>query len=263
MFFYKVFLNRMHDGIFEGKKGHSFFTAQEQKDFTETNILVFTCDIPENLPKMPKGKLFDLPFKNCWLEISAASNGYVLKDISKNHGFTNSRVAGIHIIEVIGGYKITFMPIKQDRGVLQHAVGRALSWESEIGDLTYYLLSQIEKCKIGEASPRTSINIKLNGIKQTHRISKVIYITPKNKTKEISDKEGHPINWTHRFWRRGHWMHFWTDQNKNELNLKKIGKDRSGEYVEQGRTWVIEAIIHKDKEHLPLINKLRVVKEEG
>jgi hypothetical protein len=81
-----------------------------------------------------------------------------------------------------------------------------------------------------------------------HKIRKLVHILPKNATdsdKQIVENLAATIDWTHRWQVRGHWR-----------RVTGIGKNRAGEYVVSGYTYVSE--YEKGPEDAPLIKKTRL-----
>jgi hypothetical protein len=114
-------------------------------------------------------------------------------------------------------------------------------------------LQQINSQRIGVESTSEKIRIKRSAGYFTHEINQIIHVKNKYKYKKdsVCIGEKNPINFSHRFFRRGHWRV--TD------NPMTLGKDRQGERNQYGRTWVMESTV--GDESLPLIdNKIRVVK---
>jgi hypothetical protein len=121
------------------------------------------------------------------------------------------------------------------------------------------LLSLVEKyvrlINTGKHAVVDTINnykIKKNYGNTYHTTNRVIVIGKTvTQIKKATGLPAEKMDFSHRFFRRGHWR---------KLEVYKIGKNRSGEYKEVGRTWVLEAII--GDENKPLITKQRIVKNE-
>lgn len=111
---------------------------------------------------------------------------------------------------------------------------------------------QINTSKHAVVEAKNNYKIKRNYGTTYHTTNRVIVI---GKTvTEIKKATGIPsekMDFSHRFFRRGHWR---------RIEVNKIGKNRSGEYIEVGRTWVLEAIVGDEAK--PLITKQRIVKNE-
>jgi hypothetical protein len=85
------------------------------------------------------------------------------------------------------------------------------------------------------------------GEKRTHKIRKVVTVFPKKMSEDdFTYAESEGVDFSHRFSVRGHWR-----------KVAGIGKNRQDEYCVQGFTYVCEH--EKGPEHLPVINKTRVV----
>lgn len=80
--------------------------------------------------------------------------------------------------------------------------------------------------------------------KYFHKINRVIYCRNKDIPTNIDYIKNGKIDWTHKFMVRGHWR-----------KTDSIGKDRAGEYIVPGFTWVTE---HEKGDGI-LINKIRII----
>lgn len=81
-------------------------------------------------------------------------------------------------------------------------------------------------------------------------VKKIVVVSPIRKISEVKDIDGYPIEWKHSWSVMGHWR---------RINPTMLGKDRSGEYVIVGRTWVADHI----KGDGPFVQKTRVKKGEA
>lgn len=83
--------------------------------------------------------------------------------------------------------------------------------------------------------------------KKPFEIRRIVRILPKRKYKKAEPITQHGvIDWSHRWEVRGHWR-----------DIKGVGKDRAGNYVVHGHTWVKDFV--KGPEDKPLIVKNRVL----
>lgn len=98
-----------------------------------------------------------------------------------------------------------------------------------------------------------------DGTKDILKIKRMIHIAPKKVRKNYSSENKIEVTWSHRFWRRGHWAHFWIDKEKGLIDYSKLGKNRDGVYCVKGKTWRVETVV--GDEHLPLVSKVRVIEE--
>lgn len=89
--------------------------------------------------------------------------------------------------------------------------------------------------------------------KYNHKIKDIIFIRNKPVLTDNTSQNNlpHNIEWSYRFAVMGHWRRL--------PDSTKIGKDRSGDYIVPGATWVVDHI--RGDENLPLIDKTRVVVE--
>lgn len=115
--------------------------------------------------------------------------------------------------------------------------------------IVHALLNRLNTQKVGREFVSEKVKIKASKGNEFVKISQVIHISGSKKYfKELNEGEKRNIEFSHRFFRRGHWR---------LLKPEQIGKDRAEQRVAKGRTWVIESEVgNKD---LPLINKVRVV----
>lgn len=112
--------------------------------------------------------------------------------------------------------------------------------------LTFEVLKNLQKFKIGVQEVKEKIVIKSAKQKIKRTINKIIHVHPRNWNDETSELLGRQIDYSHRFLVRGHWR---------KCNF--IGKDREGNYTVNGFTWISEHI--KGPENKPLIaDKIRI-----
>jgi hypothetical protein len=100
-----------------------------------------------------------------------------------------------------------------------------------------------EKC--GVERVREKIRIGSGESRRLHIVKRLIHVRPKSQITETS-LSGRSIEWSHRWFVRGHWR-----------KTNGLGKDREGSYCVEGYTWVSEH--EKGPDHLPTIKKVRVV----
>lgn len=119
---------------------------------------------------------------------------------------------------------------------------------NSFGPLTEEFIKRINTEKVGYETSRHNIKIGTGKIKQHRRIRRIVHVHTKSyvKKNEGSSEIRH-INFTHRFLVRGHWR-------KLEMPTS-LGKNRDGDYVVNGKTWVTES----EKGQGPLITKTRLV----
>jgi hypothetical protein len=100
-----------------------------------------------------------------------------------------------------------------------------------------------------EITRSNAIKLNTDGVKQSFRIRKIVHVVPKKQTEEYETTANRQIDWSHRWWVRGHWR-----------SIKMgLGKNRNGDYCIANYTWVSEH--EKGPEEAPLISKTRLVKK--
>ena len=111
-------------------------------------------------------------------------------------------------------------------------------------------LSLLRTGTAGHVATNERVKYNINGTKKTHNFSSVVYLKPKaNKSDEPILVMGRIVEWSHRFFVRGHWRR----------TEGKVGKDREGNYNVEDYTWVSEHV--KGPEDAPIVMKHRVVTE--
>ena len=106
-------------------------------------------------------------------------------------------------------------------------------------------LKKINSENIGSVNSRTIIKLGHGADKFSHRIRKIVYVGKKNETLE-NPSLPKDINWSHRWWVRGHWR-----------KVEGLGKNREGQHCTPGFTWVTEHV--KGPEEMVIVNKVRAV----
>ncbi len=132
--------------------------------------------------------------------------------------------------------------------LLDSNVGSAVLRTNSCGALTDELLKRFNTEAVGVESCRTSIKLGAGKIKRQIRIRRIVHVRPKSVARKYIAEGGVKINFSHRFFVRGHWRN---------LAQGKLGKDRTGDYCVTGHTWVTEC--EKGPESAPLIKKTRIV----
>lgn len=110
------------------------------------------------------------------------------------------------------------------------------------------MLEIIHNSDIGEQRFFKTVEFKTSSGKIKHKIDSVIRIGKRSNT--FSPLFGKPrvIDWSNRWWVRGHWR---------RLEADKTGKDRSGEYIVKGFTWITEHL--NGPEHAPIKTQVRII----
>jgi hypothetical protein len=130
-----------------------------------------------------------------------------------------------------------------------------------LGELTKSFLDRLGPEKSGLELRRDRVTIGQGKAKRKHTIRRLFHIVPKGKIIEYEGQgTGRTIEWTHRVSVRGHWRTHWLDKATGTVDMGVIGKCREGCPCVAGHSWVNEHA--RGPEHLPLIKKVRLVKEE-
>lgn len=208
-------------------------------------------------------KNISLPFKCIWIEAEdvytkslAADNFLAFKNFNLFPLDTSTFVVGLLAYETHPG-SIFYLA---DTVTIQDSTGEApplrelkpLIFAPNLKNyymlaalFTYYITEKIHEYNVGTVKLRKHLKSKIAGEKFSTRITDVIYIS-KSKN-QATTEDGLPINYSYRFWRRGHW--------RKLDNEEALGKDRAGNRSVKGLTWVIETIV--GPEDKPLIMKTR------
>jgi hypothetical protein len=110
-------------------------------------------------------------------------------------------------------------------------------------------LEKLNTGEVGTEHSRERLKVGTGKTKRTITIRKIVHVKPKGK-KYFGEYAGtRDVDWTHRWFVRGHWR-------KHE----GLGKDREGNYCIAGRTWVNAH--EKGPEDAPLISKTRIVENK-
>lgn len=117
-----------------------------------------------------------------------------------------------------------------------------------------HVLKKLAKNNCGVLEGYHAISVpKNNSSKKKKQIQKDVFVvTSKKLYLKNSNKNKQKINFNHRWSVRGHWRYL------DSLKDGKLGKNRNGERVEVGRTWVVAQ--ERGDKTKPLIKKNRFVK---
>lgn len=114
-------------------------------------------------------------------------------------------------------------------------------------DILKQLTDRINSEESGFQQVNVKIKLGTGRDKRFHKIKRVVYVKPKKKPlDEKAESQSRLVNWTQRWFVRGHWR-----------KTDALGKDREGTYCMEGHTWVSEHI--KGPEEAPIVRKTRVV----
>lgn len=253
MIFYKFF-EQIQDGLHHHNGELRHFDKNALEGFKETVPLVFvrtdnafwksqSVDLlagPEKFENEP----IDLPFKTCFFEMLYGPVTSIIENKKE------LPVAGIWIKETAPWeYSVlAFLSNESDSGRYTTAVIDQENIKPRFLNIVKKLLERMNREEVGFSNPRKFIKVKpKNKPKVTHRISKVVYVVPKNQINDVSVFAGKEINWTHQWTVRGHWRKL----------PGRIGKDRDGNPIADF-SWVTNHV--KGPSGAPLIKKVRVVK---
>jgi len=114
----------------------------------------------------------------------------------------------------------------------------------EAEPLLRFIFDSLAESEIGTESVNERVKLSTGGSKTIRKIKRVIHICGKrDKTKLYGTRE---VDWSHAWSVRGHWR-----------KIPTIGKNRLGEYVVKGFTWVADH--QKGPESKDLVSKVRVL----
>jgi len=193
------------------------------------------------------------PFETCWIQFPEhRSEGRVGFDsIMGSH---RKQVYGVFIHET-GPHQYMFALVTSDpsdNDMMRVVAGMASPKVNHEVWHTIATFLQPFNREFTAGVAKTSDRLKYRnsaGDKVLHKIKKVVYILPKKATDEQKseiEKSVSSIEWSHRWQVRGHWR-----------KITGIGKNRAGEYIVQGHTYVTE--YEKGPEDVPLVKKTRVL----
>lgn len=119
---------------------------------------------------------------------------------------------------------------------------------SQASALLQTFIDRLNTEEVGVQKIKERMKIGTGKTKRQIEIRKITYISPKRSMNKIESVYSLTIDWSHRWFVRGHWRDITSDH---------LGKNRAGDYCLYGQTWVVEhAKGNPDKE---ILNKVRVV----
>lgn len=143
-----------------------------------------------------------------------------------------------------------------------HVDGHPFEASNSLMEIIQVYIGRLNSEKAGEQKVNERIKVRNSqGENVIHKIKRVIHIVPGSNTKSYTESKGLKLDFSHRWFVRGHWMHYWMDEAQTIPDRTKIGKNRHGEYVEIGRTWRSEYV--KGPDDKVLVKKVRVIKPEA
>jgi hypothetical protein len=254
---------------------------------SELNVFILSDEFIDKFrDSLPDGnsveideKVIDLdvavPLKTCWFQFPERSTleGSGMRGIPVV--LENGQEATLHgmFLHEIAPKKYYFSIVASDAhhsslGMLRYRYGKIDlnkddNEQSGIWNLISVFLQPFAKNYTG-ASLKVPDRIKYKdpttGEKILKKLRRVIMVYPDKitaLTKALAESEG--VDFSHRFNIRAHWRRL-LSKTTGEIDPTRIGKNRDGEYIVPGYTYVEEG--EKGEEHLPLILKTRIVKTQ-
>lgn len=180
-----------------------------------------------------------LPFKTCFFEMNHKE--FSLMTTQNAQGIRSGGLYGILAHEVSPGEILLLgaADVGKDNDCKSSIIiGRITKDKSETEPLVLMMVAAIAKlcryihgCNLGVEFVFKSIGMrtKRQG-KFNHKIESIIRLSPKSRIDYPVPSIGKSIDWSQRWWVRGHWR----------KHSGGTGKDRSGNYSVNGFTWVSE-----------------------
>lgn len=199
--------------------------------------------VEEAEEKIPLRKIpLSLPFPCVWIESGSGEN--IFQTVTKTYD-APLNVFGLIIKEIPNGEHryYTLGTIESTEGVHEPLISqpRAKELDSVFGEM----FEDIRKSKdILMGEKRQSIKMRIG--RDFLKTNRIIIVSPKKVKHKYEDQN--KIEWKHTWEVMGHWR-----------LIKGIGKNRTGDYIMLGLTWV--------KPHLrgegPLVKKIRLINDGG
>jgi hypothetical protein len=194
------------------------------------------------------------PFQTCWIEVPR--RGAIF---SKGEGGINAQYYGMLLHEA-APHRYLYAILKNGKSLKDEyeicvgMINMAMPHKnpsSEYAIIQAFLQPFSMAYSMGTQRANVHIKLRRNGKNEHHKIRHIVHIVAKTKGSREALESTMNIDWSHRWAVRGHWR---------ELPEGKLGKDRSGEYVVRGFTWVEDHV--KGPEDKPYIEKTRVIDKE-
>lgn len=201
-----------------------------------------------------KNEALDLPFDQCFFERTdgLAYKLHLTGKFKESDNYDSSMDINIFflLVKSIG----TFLEIRSIvyvNGQKHLAIFDSNNIDPNTLFLKALLVQILRSMKDGQmAIEKTNIHqkIKINDVKYHHKIKTIIHVVKHRKYPFDKYQEHNDIEWTHRWEVAGHWR-----------IIDGIGKDRHGQYIMNGLTWVIPH--EKGDASKTLVKKIRVFNE--
>lgn len=210
------------------------------KDFTVDDGV----DISEELLESEKGVL-NLPFPVCLFE-DTDKNLFNMSDDSGGGAFNKGQVLPDCKAMVV----VEFNP--GDYGFILFLRDGRSTWSIDKNSWVYTTAFSVCQMICDFVNSRKTVmgtvqeRIKVKTSRGNHFIKKVVVCGPhklRDKTVSIGSRN---VSWSHQWSVRGHWR-----------RVPSVGKDREGNTINNGYTWVIPHV--KGPESSQLVNKVRIV----
>jgi hypothetical protein len=131
--------------------------------------------------------------------------------------------------------------------------GSTNQYDASVNKTVRCFLDRLDRRQSVTGIEKTSERIKTS--KGIRKIKEVIHVVPKSLKDSVSIP-GKTIDWSHRWEVRGHWRML-PIEGTDTPDLTRVGKNRDGEFLSAGYTWVSDHV--RGPETVPLIKKTRIV----
>lgn len=184
-----------------------------------------------------EGTPLDAPFR-CFAFESAQSDRPLAMVYN---GKTDTQLFCLMVCEVDATTRVYYGLVADEKGQL-HPFCDHMNDHDACGRLTRVFLKLLATASDGVEYVHQPIRVRTASpkTKRYHELRRVFHIRPhKLRFTRLPGEDRTPrkIDWSHQWSVRGHWVRFWTDDTRTQLDTTRIGKNRAGEPVERGRTW--------------------------
>jgi hypothetical protein len=203
-------------------------------------------DAPTEMAPTGTGQGLDAPFKVFSIEI-AGQNSFITSPFEDDEYQTY--VTCLVAAETTPRNYICFAHVHQGSKFYDRsrAKERVIVYPKPNGILGAFI-DRLNSDEIGTQKVKERIKIGSGASKRTVEVRRITYVSPKKHTNDVQTVYGGVIDWSHRWFVRGHWR---------TLSNEGIGKDRAGDYCVPGQTWVKEH--EKGNPDQDPMNKVRLV----
>lgn len=219
---------------------------KEIKELSEAEIFVFSPEneVPsdkfDDIDELPDGYSYDQPFRATSIEMfgdrpitSEHKNDLIYARIHCIVSLENpTNPKDKKILALISGGGTEIVAISDMNNAM------ALIFED--------FMKRLNRSEVGEERVKKRISLG-TGTSGGFTIKKIVHVKRRGASSEYGSRE---IVWSHRWSVRGHWR-----------KVDGLGKNRAGEYVVHGHTWVTDHI--KGPEDGTFVKKIRLIKDGG